>query len=67
MENKKQTCNQCQDDMMARRYADGRKTYAPDMFNRAYDALRKVFTEEELDKHADDVVKSFPYASEDKF
>ena len=49
---------------MARRYADGRKTYAPDMFNRAYDALKMIFTEEELDKHKDDVVKTFPYASE---
>ncbi len=28
---------------MARRYANGRKTYAPDMFNDAYDILRTEF------------------------
>ena len=46
---------------MARRYADGRKTYAPSMFNDAYDALRSQgYTE---DENADEAVKSYPYAS----
>jgi len=49
----------------ARRYADGRQTYAPDMFNKAYDALREHFTEDELDKQVDGNVKSYPYASDE--
>ncbi len=31
---------------MARRYADGRKTYAPHLFNDAYDTLRDEFGDE---------------------
>ena len=45
---------------MARRYADGRLTYAPSMFNDAYDSLknRGYITNE----RTDDTVKTYPYA-----
>lgn len=45
---------------MARRYADGRLTYAPSMFNDAYDSLKKMgYITNEM---ADDTVKTYPYA-----
>ena len=47
---------------MARRYADSRRTYSPEMFNNAYKALLVYFTADELDKHPDSVVKAFPWA-----
>lgn len=51
---------------MARRYADGRRTYAPDSFNRAYDGLRDIFGAE-IDTAFEDTTlteggKYFPYA-----
>src|SRR3972149_4434225 len=40
---------------MARRYADGRSTYAPDMFNEAYDTLREELGDRLDDNHASDM------------
>lgn len=40
---------------MARRYANGRKTYAPGMFNDAYDVLRIEFDDEIDDNFAEDM------------
>ena len=53
---------------MARRYADGRKTYAPQMFNDAYDILKKWvdFDEEhDPDNRSDESrpIKNFPHAT----
>lgn len=39
---------------MARRYADGRRTYAPSMFNDAYDILREELGDEIDSQHATD-------------
>lgn len=50
---------------MARRYSNGRATYAPGMFNEAYDVLRRVlFKGKPIDRSIDiteDVVY-FPYS-----
>ncbi len=50
---------------MARRYADGRKTYAPHLFNEAYDTLRDEFGDE-IDPYKEDEGMNsnslFPYA-----
>ena len=46
---------------MARRYAHGRMTYAPSMFNDAYDVLRD-YLGKEIDTKRDQVVGTFPYA-----
>lgn len=51
---------------MARRYADGRSTYAPSMFNDAYDVLRNEL-EDTIDKAVDAVVPTFPYAQDGQF
>jgi len=56
---------------MARRYADGRRTYAPSMFNDAYDEIKKhiEFDEEndpdnpEGENRGWSGIKGFPYAS----
>jgi hypothetical protein len=55
---------------MARRYADGRSTFAPTSFNDAYDILYSVFGEDieynknEIDKTLTDGGKFFPYAQD---
>jgi len=49
---------------MARRYAEDRATYAPSMFNDAYDALRHVYGDEIEPKEADPSVRNFPYATD---
>lgn len=53
---------------MARRYADGRRTYAPSMFNDAYNALVRElgnFERENDPDNAPDRIKNYPYASDD--
>lgn len=49
---------------MARRYADGRQTYAPSMFNEAYDILQELYGNFELDRKDITLInnQSFPYA-----
>ena len=47
---------------MARRYADGRLTYAPQMFNDAYDALKELLGDGVDLKPDDATVSAFPYA-----
>jgi hypothetical protein len=52
---------------MARRYADGRRTYAPSMFNDAYDVLRNELGDfERLNDpdEAPDRIKNWPYATD---
>jgi len=51
---------------MARRYADGRSTYAPHMFNDAYDTLRDILGKgESLELTTGDVeVSTWPYAQD---
>ena len=52
---------------MARRYADGRMTYAPSMFNDAYDQLRDLLGDD-IELKADDLtIKNFPYATDEQF
>jgi hypothetical protein len=47
---------------MARRYANGRMTYAPDLFNEIYG---RVSNDNELNEKDDSsIVKSFPLASD---
>ena len=71
MTNKPETINAIADIIwMARRYADGRSTYAPSMFNRAYDVLVKEFGKEiehftaNPDSTLTDNGKHFPYAKD---
>lgn len=57
---------------MARRYAEGRKTYAAEMFNEAYDILKKDidFNEaEDPDNRTDEnrPIKNFPYATKGEY
>lgn len=50
---------------MARRYADGRQTYAVNMFNESYDILKKELGDIDLIKHDKTLTeqgKYFPYA-----
>lgn len=53
---------------MARRYADGRYTYAPDMFNDAYDELKNIFGDDLVDR-VDKILEpySHPHATESKW
>lgn len=51
---------------MARRYADGRATYAPSMFNNAYDVLRTQLGNV-LDVNKDTICSAFPYAVDARF
>lgn len=48
---------------MARRYADGRRTYAPDMFNEAQKKLVDTLGMNVIGNE-DKVVKDFPYATD---
>lgn len=50
---------------MARRYSEGRSTYAPEMFNDSYDIIRDILGEE-VDKTIDpsDIIKNWPYATD---
>ncbi len=48
---------------MARRYADHRKTYAPDMFNEAQQILIEEFGEDIIGQDDTNVVSTFPLAS----
>lgn len=53
----------------ARRYCDGRCTYAPSSFNQVYERMRKIYPEiKELDKNIDTILtekgKFFPYAQD---
>ena len=48
---------------MARRYADGRQTYAVDMFNNAYDLLRDEFGED-IDPKDPTREQNHPYAED---
>lgn len=57
---------------MARRYAEGRKTYAPAMFNDAYKILKEYidFKEEnDPDNREDDnrPIKNYPYATRGEY
>lgn len=57
---------------MARRYADGRRTYAPEMFNESYKVLKEYmdFDEEnDPDNRQDDTrpIKNFPYATRGEY
>lgn len=57
---------------MARRYADGRKTYAPEMFNDAYKVLKQFIEFDEVndpDNREDDnrPVKNFPLATRGEY
>lgn len=47
---------------MARRYADGRRTYAPDMFNEAQKKIVEVMGKDIL--QGDTVPDNFPYATD---
>lgn len=51
---------------MARRYADGRKTYAPSMFNNAQKILHFQLGDDILGK-PDKVVREWPYATDGQF
>ena len=51
--------------LMARRYAEGRSTYAPSMFNDAYDVLRDSIGDSlELSNPGDSTVRNYPYATD---
>lgn len=50
---------------MARRYTERRSTYAPEMFNDAYDIIRDILGDG-CDKVHDpsDIIKNWPYATD---
>lgn len=49
---------------MARRYADGRSTYAPSDFNKAYERLKDICPQLLADEQTDHTCKYFPYAQD---
>lgn len=56
---------------MSRRYAEGRSTFAPDMFNESYDVLKKYIDfneEDDPDNRTGEYrpIKNFPYATKAK-
>ena len=52
---------------MARRYADGRKTYAVSMFNDTYDDLRDLLGDGIDQQTGDATIKNYPYATDGQF
>lgn len=53
---------------MARRYAEGRHTYASTLFNESYDILQKEigFKDEVISNGTEDEMENFPHATRGK-
>ena len=52
---------------MARRYADGRRTWAPEDFNRIYEAIKADYPEMMAEESDDKACPYWPYAQDGMF